>query len=137
MKAAAVIAVCLVLAALLGWALWDHFAQQGATHQLANAVRAEGTATVDAGQAKAEADAGRIVAAGEARVHADLTIHQENSRAILSAPGADAPVDPRPLDVARRGLCRHPAYRDDPQCAGLLEGDPGLVPDRSGGGSPY
>jgi len=41
---------------------------------------------------------------------------KENERAIRSAPGADAPVDPALRDTALRGLCRHAANRGDPRC---------------------
>lgn len=132
-RAAAVCLVVLVLVALGVWA-WAQFTGQGATRALAHAEQQAGSATVAAGQARAETNAIQIVVSGEARDHADLTTHQDNVHDIDAAPGADAPLDPRLNDVGRRGLCRLAAYRDDPECAGLLKGDPAVVPPAGGAG---
>jgi len=43
-------------------------------------------------------------------------ITKENDRAIRSAPGANAPVDPAARDAGLRALCRRAAYRGDAKC---------------------
>lgn len=134
MKSLAVAAVCAVVLALIclgAWA-WVHFTGQGAVKQLAHAEQQAGAATVAAGQAQAQTNAIQVQVAGEARDHVDLTLHEDNSRAIQAAPGADMALDSRLNDVGRRRVCQHPAYRDDPGCAGLLGGDPAQLPDAGG-----
>lgn len=43
-------------------------------------------------------------------------ITKENTDAIRSAPGANAPVTPTARDAGLRALCRRAAYRGDPKC---------------------
>jgi len=47
--------------------------------------------------------------------HVDY-ITRENERAIQTAPGADAPVDPDLARVARERLCQRAAYHQHPDC---------------------
>jgi hypothetical protein len=61
-------------------------------------------------------DAANTVAGAAASADAiDATV-SENRDAILAAPGANAPVDPRLRDAGLAGLCRHAAYRGSAQC---------------------
>lgn len=88
--------------------------------------RAENTAVVEtakAAVAQAQADVGvhalRAYDAAQLKNQATRQIRTENRDAILSTPGADAPIDP---GLSRRfddGLCRYEAYAADPGCAGL------------------
>lgn len=80
------------------------------------AAEAKGAATVAKGEAAAGVAALEAYDRGAARAQRTQQVRQGNSHAILTAPGADAPVDP---DLARtfvRGLCHYEAYRDD--CGG-------------------
>jgi hypothetical protein len=121
------------LVLLLVWWIWTEVASNNAAKK---AQIQAGRAEVAAGQAQASAAAQRIVIAGQAREHLDLTVHQENAHAIAQAPGADAPLDPGLVRVANVGLCRHPAFAADPGCAGLRGPDPGQLPDPGGGARP-
>ncbi len=58
---------------------------------------------------------GAVGAVGASEVQIDV-ITRENERAIRTAPGADAPVDPALDAAARRGLCRRAAYRERSEC---------------------
>lgn len=53
----------------------------------------------------------------------DRTV-KEGSNDIRKAPGADAQVDPRSRDAARRAACRMRAYRGSDECRALLGADP-------------
>jgi hypothetical protein len=127
-------AVCAVVLALLGVgigiALWwsNHSAQTVAVREQAVAANA----AIAAGQARAETNAIQIQVAGQARDRIDLEVHEHNDQSISAAPGADAPVDPRLNSVGRRGLCQHPAYAADPECAGLQRTDPAQLPASQG-----
>lgn len=118
MRAAAIIAVCVVLAILLGLGVWAWIGwQNGSARNLAvheQAVAAN--ATVAAGQAQAQTNATQIVVSGGARDSVDITLHQANAQAIQAAPGADAVIDPALNAAGIRGLCAHPAYAHDPAC---------------------
>ncbi len=61
-------------------------------------------------------DAIATVGAAQRRDETISTITEENDRAIKSAPGADAPVDPAVAAAGRRGLCRYAANRGKPEC---------------------
>jgi len=50
------------------------------------------------------------------RVQASDDLTKENERAILSAPGAGAPVAPAVDAAGRDSLCRRPAYRGSVEC---------------------
>jgi hypothetical protein len=127
LKAIATILTMVVAIAVLaagGYLFWEHLST---ANKLAEAQRKAGAATVDAGQARAETAAQKIIVAGETRQHLDLAIHQDNANAIAAAPGADAPLDPGLIAAANFGLCRYPANAADPRCAGLQPAHPAVV----------
>lgn len=89
---------------------------------------AKDTSVVVSGQAAAAQSAASIADAGTQRDALTITVHQDNAHAIAAAPGASARIDPALNAAGRGGLCRYAAYAGDPGCAGLLAGDPALVP---------
>ena len=104
-----------VVLALLGFAAWLWLA--GA---LTSGARAKGEsrlqgAQVEAAQASAR-DAVNTLATAAASEAAIDAITLENDRAIRSAPGAAAPVDPAVASAGLRGLCRRAAYLRDQRC---------------------
>lgn len=112
--------ILLFLAALIGaagTAYW--WLGRVPTSQLSGALEQAGDATVGQGQAEAANDAQRITTTGQDRDRRSAQTHEANHAAILSAPGADVPINPRLLRVHRAGLCQYDAYRDDPVCAQL------------------
>ena len=120
-------------AAALFMGFVHHERHVGAQSQAPKIAAAQGAAAVAAGQGGAQADAAQILDAASQRLATTLATHQENARAISAAPGADAPLDPRLNDAGRRGLCRFSAYAGDPDCAGLLQPDPGQLPQADPG----
>lgn len=61
-------------------------------------------------------DAVNTMASNAASEAAIDTITMENDRAIRSAPGAGAPVDPALRDTGLASLCRRAAYSRDQRC---------------------
>lgn len=137
MKYLAAILQALMVFAILGVALavWLHF--QAGTNQLATAVKQAGTAAVGQGQAQLDADTTRILAAAANRDRVIIVKEKADAASIAQAPGAAEPFGPdlvRRLDV---GLCGYAAYRGDPGCAGLQQGDPaGSPPAGEGDAAP-
>ena len=133
LKAIAGIFTAIVALVVIGIvvAIWwsDHSAKSLAVKEQAVA----GNSVVAAGQAQQSAAAQQIVVSGQARDRIDLEVHQSNDQAIAAAPGAGAPIDPRLNDVGRRGLCRHPSFAADPECARLLAGDTGVISQAGSG----
>lgn len=104
-----------VLLALIAFAAWLWVAGV-----LTSGVRAKGEVRLQAGQigaAQASAsDAINTLSTVSAKEAAIDAITLENDRAIRSAPGAAAPVDPAAADAGLRGLCRRAAYLRDERC---------------------
>ncbi len=90
------------------------------TGALTRGATAEAEAKLSASQVGAAQASGRdavnTVASAAASEAAIDAITLENDRAIRSAPGAAAPVDPALSAAAMRGLCRRAAYSRDPRC---------------------
>ena len=129
MKSLAAIFQAVMILAIIGvaWFVWSKF--QAGTHELARSEKQAGTATVAEGQSQLDADATRIVAAAANRDRVIIVKEKADAASIAQAPGAS---DPFGSDLVRRldvGLCGYAAYRDDPGCAGLRQGDPGGSPD--------
>ena len=73
--------------------------------------------TAQAGAAAATAsDAVNTVASSAASEAAIDAVTMENDRAIRSAPGAAAPVDPGVRNAGLVGLCKRAAYLRDQRC---------------------
>jgi hypothetical protein len=112
-----IIILALVLAfVLLGWGGVSWWMSRGANHKLAHEVKAAGVQTVAAGQADAKAQTLHIVVDGQRREAAAATIHEENTHALMQAPGAAQPLDPGFVERLNAGLCAYAAYRDDADC---------------------
>lgn len=102
-----------LLALVLVLALW-----------LSGALSSGGRAATEArlGANRADAalatasDAAQSVATQAAAEANHDALTRENDHEIHSAPGADAPVDPRLHDAGLRSLCRRAAYRGSQQC---------------------
>ena len=135
LQSAAVIAQVFGLVLVLAVAAFVYSKFQAGTHELAHAEKQAGAATVQAGQAGLDADTTRILAAAANRDRVIIVKEKADAAAIAQAPGA---TDPFGADLVRRldlGLCGYAAYRDDPGCTGLRQGDPGGSPAAGEGGS--
>jgi hypothetical protein len=132
---AAIFQAVMILAVLVAaWFVYSKF--QAGTHELASAEKRAGNSTVQAGQSGLDADATRILAAAANRDHVIIVKEKANAAVLAQAPGAADPVGAdlvRSLDV---GLCGYAAYRDDPGCPGLRQGDPAGPPHAGEAGSP-
>lgn len=98
--------------------------------------KAENTAAVATGQAVVAdakaltaADVATIVEAARQRDGATIVIRENNRDAILTAPGADARLDPALVQRINRGLCRYDANAADPRCAALRGSDTAELPE--------
>lgn len=127
------VAYGLALAAVVALALYI----MGLRHQVSSANAAAAAAlsqtAVAGGQADLSKDATKIIAGAVQRIEAAGNTHNENSAAILTAPGAAAPADPVLVGRVRVGLCRYDAYRADPACAELRPADSGQLPKAGDG----
>jgi len=127
-----------VLAALVaatvafGW--WSYHRGQNA--EKGRSAAAEGRAAVSAGQAAASGDAAKITDAAVTRDRIIERTHEINRQTIITAPGADAPLDRELLRRARVGLCGHAAYAGDPGCAELRAADRAVLPPAGSAGRP-
>lgn len=132
-RAAGLAALCAALAGVaLLWRLEANHA--GNLEQQRQAAKAADR--VDQAKAAAAGDAAITVAAGAARDARTQTLHEENSHAIQSAPGAGQSLDPGLNAAGRRGLCAYRAYADDPACIQLRGPDSGQRPTAGGAGAP-
>jgi hypothetical protein len=133
-KAVTILVLILVIAlgGFMAFGIWE---SRGATHALAGAQKAAGTAQVAAGQAQAQGAAAQVIYLADRRSAATAQTHEANHDAILSAPGADVPLDPVLVGRVRVGLCKYRAYAADPGCAGLRQPDPAVVPEPNPGSS--
>ena len=118
-------AYAVVLALLLGGAAWIivHFATEPG-RQRAAARAAQARAVQADARASAATDAIGVVTATQAAEAAAARQTEENTRAITSAPGAAAPVDPALRRVALERLCGRAAYRAEPRCRQLQHAPP-------------
>lgn len=108
MMALALAVLAGIVAALLIWNAWG---ARSAAKTETRLSKNQAEASLESG-----ADAvGTVGAVGATEVQIDV-ITRENERAIRTAPGADAPVDPDLDALARRGLCRRAAYRERAEC---------------------
>lgn len=102
-----------MLALVLVLALW-------LSGTLSSGARATTEARLNANRADAAlataSDAAQSVATQAAAEATHDALTRENDHEIRSAPGADAPVDPRLHDAGLRSLCRRAAYRGSQQC---------------------
>lgn len=101
---------------------------QGATHQLAAAVKTAGVAVVGQQAAETKTDAQAIVQQGQQR---DLNIHviqDQNARAIAAQPGASSALDPALVSAINLGVCRYRPNSDDPRCVQMLGQHPTQLP---------
>jgi multidrug efflux pump subunit AcrA (membrane-fusion protein) len=106
----------LVVAALMACLLVAGLAR----HVITGGASAKTEARVAESQADAAnasaAEAIAIIASGAASEAAIDAITLENDRAIRSAPGAGAPVDPGVAAAGLAGLCRRAAYLHNQRC---------------------
>jgi hypothetical protein len=110
--------VLIVIVAVLLWLV-----TAPARHRQA-AAEAHAGVVVAQGQARAASDAVGVVSkAGEREAQIDQTT-RENHDAIVSAPGAEAPVDPGVGDAGRRAVCMRRSAHSDPACQRLLHAGP-------------
>ena len=105
---ALIAALVLALVAWGGWTLWTR------------ATTAETKARIEAKRSdnalQSGADAANTVGT-RARIDVNIdAITRQNTDAIRSIPGADAPVNADLNRAAIAGLCRYAAYRDNPDC---------------------
>lgn len=124
--------VGLAVAGALAWAgiqttRLHHAEKQAAAAKVVAQISAD-HAIVASGQVAAMQSAAEIADAGAQRQAVDITVHQDNAHAIQAAPGSAVRLDPALNAAGRRGLCRYPAYADDPGCAGLRPDHPAALP---------
>ena len=107
--------VALIATGAIGAACW--FGWQAMTAKpLAAALQTAGDATVGEGAAQAALEAERIAQAGADRDRTIITQREVIREQILTAPGADQPLDPGLIAAINRGVCKRAASRDDPRC---------------------
>jgi hypothetical protein len=106
-------------------------------HQVATLQTKADTATAEAKAATGQVEAGKAVAPviqqTRAKETAARTTHEENTRRIQTAPGADTVLDPGYVDAVNRGLC---GYDVTPLCGSgdqLPGSDPGRLQDAGAG----
>lgn len=111
---ARVLAGCVILA-VLTFAAWLWLSGALTSGARAKVEARLQSSQLDAAAASASDAVDTIAsqAASEAEIDA---ITLENDRAIRSASGAAAPVDPAVAGAGLRGLCRRPAYLRSEQC---------------------
>lgn len=119
LKDIAQIATMLVVMAVLVIAAFLWWRHENTANLLAKTQETAGKAVVGQAQATAALDAQHVIVSGEAHQALDINLHQANTNAILTARGADAPLDPALIAAANAGLCRYQTDAADPGCAGL------------------
>lgn len=134
-KIGAVLIATLAAIGAIGFAFWWIFIHP---HQLKQqAAQAKADSAIATGAQHAAQDAMKITL--DVRQHAasiDVTT-QRNRDAILSAPGAAAPIDAGLAAAVHAALCVRDAYRAEPDCAGLrgAGGGVGAAQSDAGGGA--
>lgn len=88
------------------------------------AAEAHADVVITGAQQKAASDAVAVVVGSAARETAIDQTTRDNRDAILSAPGAAAPVDPAVGDAGRRSICLRQSAAGDPACQRLLHTRP-------------
>lgn len=115
-KALAAIAGLLTIAIVVGLGIWAFSSLAHLVNSATDAQRKAVIAQTAAAQAQAGAAAQRVVIAGEARQHLDLTLHQETAHVIDQTAGADAPLGPALARTLYQRMCEYPSVRDEPSC---------------------
>lgn len=105
------LAIAAVVLALGAWWVVSAFISGKTAKTEARLSEKQAEAAMESGTDAVET-VGRTI---EYERHVDY-ITRENERAIQSAPGADAPVDPDLARVARERLCNRRAYLEHPDC---------------------
>lgn len=114
----------LILGGLLLYMGWRTFLAPGQAQAKHDVVQAQGRAAI----AKAGQDAGAaavpIITNNYYGQQKSDRQTQENSRAILQAPGAGQPIDPALAAVGRRAICMRASAAGLPECQQLLNPGP-------------
>ncbi len=122
-------------AVLLGLVIWWVLIRPSQLEQAGAQAKAD--STLQAGAAQAGVDAVGVTRDVAEQHGAIDTQTRSNQRAILSASGADAPVDDHVFSALHDALCMRRAYQSEPDCAAMRAAGGGFGPAEpdAGGGS--